>query len=131
VPQGLSAKDRPGGRTQVLNVRRIQPNDRHPAESDEDSSPESITHSKNWLNWNGDLANQNPSKDDWEVDNESDIELDNSSEVSETLEVRNVSGAPNVPGLIRHIRQATKKVETGLVTVVLMETRRTKGIKKK
>jgi hypothetical protein len=54
VPPAWSAKDLPGGRTQVLNVRRIKRIDRHPAESDEDSSPDSISDIKNWLNWNGD-----------------------------------------------------------------------------
>jgi hypothetical protein len=77
------------------------------------------------------LDNPNDSEDDWEEENESDRELDNSSEVSETLEVRNVSVAPNVPGLIRPIRQSKKKVENTLVTVNIMEIRRNKGIKKK
>jgi len=131
VPPALSANDLPGGRTQVLNVRRIKRIDRHPAESDEDSSPESISDTENWLNWNGDLDNANDSEDDWEADNESDMELDNCSEVSETLEVRNVSAAPNVPGLIRPIRQSKKKVEKALLTVNIMEMRRNKGIKKK
>jgi len=126
----LSAKDLPGGRTQVLNVRRIKRIDHHPAESDEDSSPESISDTENWLNWNGDLDNPNNSEDDWEADNESDMELDNCSEVSETLEVRNVSAAPNVPGLIRPTRQSKKKVEKELLTVNILETRRNKGIKK-
>jgi len=131
VPPALSAKDLPGGRTQVLNVHRIKRIDRHPAESDEDSSPESISDTENWLNWNGDLDNPNDSEDDWEADNESDMELDNCSVVSETLEVRNVSAAPNVPGLIRPIQQSKKKVEKALLTVNIMETRRNKGIKKK
>jgi hypothetical protein len=83
------------------------------------------------LNWNGDLDNANDSEDDWEADNEPDTDLDNGSEVSETLEVRNVSAAPNVPGLIRPIQQSKKTVEKALVTVNIMETRRNKGIKKK
>jgi len=131
VPPALSAKDLPGGRTQVLNVRRIEQIDRHPAESDEDSSPESVSDTKNWLNWNGDLDDPNNSKDDWEADNESDTELDNGSDVSETLEVRNASAATNVPGLIWPIRQSKKKVEKALVTVNIMEMRRNKGIRKK
>jgi len=131
MPPDLSAKDLPGGRTQVLNVRRIKRIDRHPAESDEDSSPESISDTENWLDWTGYLDNPHDSEDDWEADNESDMELDNCSEVSETLEVRNVSAAPNVPGLIRPIRQSNKKVENALLTVNIMETRRNKGIKKK
>jgi len=73
----------------------------------------------------------NDSEDDWEEDNKSDMDLENSSEVSQTLEVRNVSAAPNVPGLIRPIRQSKKKVEKALVTVNVMEMRRNKGIKKK
>jgi hypothetical protein len=103
VPPALSAKDLPGGRTQVLNVRRIKRIVHHPSKSNEDSSPEPISDTENWLNWNGDLHNRNDSEDDWEADNESDMELDNCSEVSETFEVRNVSAAPNVPGLIRPI----------------------------
>jgi len=131
VPPALSAKDLPGGRTRVLNVRRIKRIDRHPAESDEDSSPESISDTENWLNWNGDLDNPNDSEDDWEADNESDMELDNGSEESETPELRTVSAAPNVPGLIRPILRSKKKVEKALLTVNIMETRRNKGIKKK
>jgi hypothetical protein len=45
--------------------------------------------------------------------------------------VRNVSAAPNVPGLIRPIRHSKKTVEKGLLTVHIMETRWKKGIKKK
>jgi hypothetical protein len=43
----FSAEDLPGGRTQILNVHRIQQIDRHPAESDEDSSPEIISDTEN------------------------------------------------------------------------------------
>jgi hypothetical protein len=77
------------------------------------------------------LDNSNDSEDDWEADNESDTEQDNGSEVSQSLEVQNVSAAPNLPGLIRPIQQSKKKVEKALVTVNIMETRRNKGIKKK
>jgi hypothetical protein len=63
------------------------------------------------------------------VDNESYMELDNGSEVSETLEVQNGSDVPNRPGLIRPIRQSKKKVEKVLLTVNIMETRRNKVIK--
>jgi hypothetical protein len=59
------------------------------------------------------------------------MELDKSSQVSETLVVRNVSEAPIVPGLIRPIRQSKKKVVTALVKINIMETRRNQGIKKK
>jgi hypothetical protein len=114
-----------------LNVSQIKRIDRHPAESDEDSSPESISDNKHWLNWNRDLDNPNDGEDDWEADNESDTELDNGSEDSETPVVRNVSVVPNVPGLIRPVWRSKKKVEKVLLTVNIMQTRRNKEIKKK
>jgi hypothetical protein len=77
------------------------------------------------------LHNTKNSEDDWEADKESDMELDNGSEVSETLEVRNVSAAPNIPGLIRPIRQSKKKGGMAVLTVNIMETSRNKGIKNK
>jgi hypothetical protein len=128
VPLALSATDLPGGRTQILHVRQIRRVNFHPAESDEDSSPESISDTENWLNWNWDLDNPNESEVDWEADNEFDIELDNRSDDS-TPEQRNVSATPNVPGLIQPIRRTKKKVEKPLMTVNKMETRRNKGIK--
>jgi hypothetical protein len=63
VPPALSTKDLPGRRTQIMNVRRIKQIDRHSAESDEDSLPESISDTENWLYWNADLHNPNDSKD--------------------------------------------------------------------
>jgi len=45
-----SAKDLPAGWIQLLNVRRIRRIDPHPAESEEDSAPESISDTENWLN---------------------------------------------------------------------------------
>jgi hypothetical protein len=57
--------DLPGERTQVLNVHQIKLIDRHPAETDEHSSPDSILDNENRLNRNEDLENPNNSKDDW------------------------------------------------------------------
>jgi hypothetical protein len=59
LPPALSAKDLPGGKIQILNVRRIRRINRHPVESDNDSAPESILGTEDWLNWNGDLHNPN------------------------------------------------------------------------
>jgi len=131
VAPALSAKDRPGGQSQGFNVRRIKRIDCHPAESGEDSSPESISDTEHWLNWNGDLDNPNNSKDNWKADNKSYMELDKGSEDSETLEQRNVSATQNVPGLIRPIQWAKKKIEKALMTINIMETRRNKRLKKK
>jgi hypothetical protein len=57
LPPALSAKDFPGERLQILNVRRIQRINHQPVKTDEDSSPESILDTDDWLNWNGDLDN--------------------------------------------------------------------------
>jgi hypothetical protein len=57
---------------------------RLPAESDDDSTTESISDTENWLAWIGDLDNPNLSEDDWEGDNESDLEEDTVIEDSET-----------------------------------------------
>jgi hypothetical protein len=131
VPPALSGKDLPGGRTQILNVHRIRRVNRHSTESDEDSLSDSISDTKNWLNWNGDRDNPNESEDDWESDNEYDMKLDNGSKDSETPEQQNVRATPNVAGLIRPIRRTKKMVETLLIIVNSMETRRNYGIKKK
>jgi len=77
LPPALSAKDLPGGRTQILNVRRIRRINRHPVESDEASAPESISDTDDWLNWNGYLDNPNDSEEDCPADDESDIEHNN------------------------------------------------------
>ena len=61
LPPALSAKKLAGGRTQVLNVRRIWRIDRHPAEGHDDSAPETVADTENWLNWNSDLDNPNES----------------------------------------------------------------------
>jgi hypothetical protein len=77
------------------------------------------------------LDNTNDSEEDWEVDTESDMQLDNGSEEWETLERWDVSAAPNVPGLIRPIRQSKKNIEQALLTVNIMQTRRNQRTKKK
>jgi len=130
VPPALCAKDLPGGQTQVLNVRPIKRIDHRPVESADTSLPESVSHTENRLNWNGDFDHSTDSKDEWEAVNESDIELDDCSENSETPEQRNVSATQNVPGLIPPIWQLKKKSQKALMMVNIMETRRNKGIKK-
>jgi len=93
-----------------------------------DSSPESISDTENWLNWNGDFDNPNDSQDDWEADNQSHMELDNSREDSKTPGHLNVSAAPNIPRLIRPTWQSQQMVEYALMTVHIIETRLNKGI---
>jgi len=131
LPPGLSAKDLPGGRTQILNIRRIQRINCHPVESDEDSPPESISDTEDWLNWNGDLDNPNDSEEHCAADYDSDIEHNNCIEDPECPEQQDVSAEPNVPGLVQPTRKSKRQAEKVLVTVNSVETRRNKGGKKK
>ena len=70
-------------------------------ECDEDNTPQSISYTENWLNWNGDLKYAKDSEDDCTADVESDIEEDNGMEDPESPQQRDVSAAQNVAGLIR------------------------------
>ena len=131
MPPPWSAKDLPGGRTQILNVRRIRRINHHPAESDENSAPVSISDTEDWRNWNGDLDNPNDSEDDCAADIESDIEQDKSIEDQECPEQRDLSTAPNVPRLIWPTRRSPRQAEQVSMTVNAIKTRRNKGVKKK
>jgi len=131
LPPALSAKDRPGGPAQILNVHQIWRINRHPVESDEDSAPGSISDTDYWPNWNGNLDNPNDSEDDCAADDESDIEQYNGIKDSECPEQQDVSAVPNVPGLVRPTRKSKTQAEKLLVTVNAVETRRNKGGKKK
>ena len=131
LPPPLTAKDLPGERTQILNVRRIRRINRYPVESDEDTAPERISDTENWLNWNGDLDNPNDSEDDCAADIESDMEQDNTIEDPESQEQRHVSDAPNDPALIRPTQKSKRHGEKVLVTVNAIEKRRNKAVKKK
>jgi len=131
LPPPLAAKDLPGGWTQVWNVRRIRRINHHPVESNEDSAPESISDTHDWLNWNWDLDNWNDSKDNCAADIEPDIEQWNSIKVPECPEQRDVGSTPNVPGLIRPTWKSKRQTEKLLMTANAIETRRNKGVKKK
>jgi hypothetical protein len=131
LPPALPAKDLPGGRTQILNVCRIRRINRHPVESDNDSAPESISDTDDWLNWNCDLDNPNDREEDCAADNESDIEHNNCIKDPECPEQQNVSATPNVPELVRPTQKSKRQAEMVVVTVNAVETRRNKGGKKK
>jgi hypothetical protein len=131
LPPALSAKDLPGERTQILNVHCIQRINCHPVESDEDSAPESISDTNDWLNWNGDLDNPNDSEEDCAADDDSNIEHNNCIKDPECPEQQNVSTVPNVPGLVRPTRKSKRQAEKVLVTVNAVEMRRNNGGKKK
>jgi len=130
LPPACSAKDLPGGRIEILNVRQIRTMDRHPAESDEDTAPESISNTENWLDWNGDLDNPNLSEDDREADDQSDTELDNGIEDLESREHLVMCATPIVPGLTWPTWRSTNQAPKGLTTVTEMETRSNTGSKR-
>jgi len=130
LPPPLSAKDLPGGRTQVLHARQIRRISRHRDESDDDSAPESISDTEDWLNWNGDLDNPNDSEDDGAAYVECNIEQDNNIDDSECPAQRDVSAAPNVPRLIRPTWKSKSPAEKVLIKVNSIETRRHQGVKK-
>jgi len=131
LPPASSAKDLPGERTQIVNVRQIRRINRHPVESDKDSAPESISDTEDWLNWNGNLDNPNDSEEDCAAADESDIEHNNGIEDQKCPEQQDVSAVPNVPELVRPTRKSKRQAEKVLVTVNTVETRRNKGVKKK
>jgi len=80
-----------------LNVRRIRRINPHPVKSDNDSAPESISETDDWLNRNRDLDNPNDSEDDCAADNESDIGPNSGIEDLECPEQQDVRAASNVP----------------------------------
>jgi len=130
LPPALLAKDLPGGRTEILNVRRIRRINRHPGESDKDSAPESISDTEDWPYWNGDLDNPNDTEGACTADIESDIKQGNCIEDLQCPEQSDLSPAPNVPGLIRPAQKSHGPTEKVLAMVNAIETRRNKGVKK-
>ena len=100
-------------------------------ESDEDSAPQSISDTKDWLNWNCDWDNPNDSEQDCTAADGSNIEHNNGIEDPECPEQQDVSAAPNVPRLVRPTRKSKRQAEKVLVIVNAVETQRNKGGKKK
>jgi len=131
LPPALSAKDLPGGRTDIFNVHLIRRINRHPVKSDADRAPESISVTGNWLHWNADLDNPNDNEDDWAAEGESDIELSNAVEDPECPEQQDVSATPIVPRLVRPTWKQKTQAKKVFVIVNAIETRRNKGVQKK
>jgi len=131
LPPAFSAKELPGGRTQMLIFCRIRRINCHPVESDEDSATDSISDANEWLNRNRDLDTPNDSEEDCAADDESDIEHNNCIEDQDHPEQQDVSATPNLPGFVRPTRKSKRQAETVLVTVSADETRRNQGGKKK
>jgi len=66
------------------------------------------------------------SHDYYELDDESDIQVDHGIKVAESLEHRNVSATPNLPGLIQLTWRSMLNGEKWLMLVTVMKTRRNK-----
>jgi hypothetical protein len=124
LPPVLSAKDLPGGRTQICNVCDIQRINHHLVESDEASTPESILDTEDWLNWNGDLDNPNYGEEDWAANDESDNGHNNCIVDPQCPEHQDVSAMQNVPRLVRPTRRSKRQAEKVLVMVNAADTRR-------
>ena len=131
LPPAVSAKDLPGGRTQILNVHEIRRINYHPVNSDGDSAPETISDTENWLIWDADLGNPNDYNDDCAVDVESHIGQDQGIEDLECPQQWDVSAVPNVAGLIQPTRKSKRLAEKMFVMVNAIETTRNKVVKKK
>jgi len=99
----------------------------HSADINETNPTELISDSEYWINMNGDLDNPNVSKDDWEVDNEFDTDLNYGIEDPEFPEQWDVCAAPNVPGLIWPTRRSNNTAQKGFMTVNAMQTKRNKA----
>jgi hypothetical protein len=98
---------------------------------DDDSAPECILDTNEWLNWNGDLDNPNDSEDDCPADDEFDIGRNNRIEDPQCPEPQGVSAAPNVSGLFRPTWKSKRQAGKVLVTVNAVPRRRNQGGKTK
>jgi hypothetical protein len=130
LPPALSVKNLAGGRTQILNARRIRRINRSPVESDEDNAPESISDTHDWLNWNGDLDTPHDSEEDCTADDDSDIDHQICFEDPECPQQRDVNAVPNVPELLRPKWKSKRQAEKDLMTVNAAEKWRNKAGKK-
>jgi len=127
LPPSLSAKNLPGGLTQILNVCQIRRIYHHPVQSNEVSLRESILDTENCLNWNGDLDNPDDSEDNCAADNESDIDQNNVFEDLDYPEQQDMSAAPDAPGLVQPTQKSKRQTEKLFVTVNEIDMRRNQG----
>jgi len=126
----VSAKNLPGGGTEMVNVRQIRRINNHPVKSDENSMPETISDPQNWLNWNGNLNHTKDRKDDCAADGESYIAQHNGMEDAECPELRDVTAESNVPELIWAPWNSQRQAGKVLVTDNPIEMRWNQGVKK-
>ena len=128
LPPAVSAKDRHGGRTRTFHIHWIRQTSSDHVESDEDSTPEWISATDDWLTWNGDLDNPTDSEADFAADVERDVEWDYSIEDAECPEERNFRAKHKVPGLISPTRKSQRQAEMVLMTVNAITMRINKAV---
>jgi hypothetical protein len=130
-PPVWTKKNVPRGQTQVCNVNWRNSIDGRSAYGDEDNAPDSITGTKYWLDWYGDLVKSNSREDEREADNQSYI-----NQVKRIKDLENPaqwarSVALNVPGLCFPAGWWKIQSEQCSMIVDAIETRRNKGNKLK
>jgi hypothetical protein len=130
LPPGLYATDLTGGQIGIFNVHQIRRFNHHPDDSEEESTPQRILESENWLNWDRDLDNANDSKDDCATDAESAIGREMSIEDPEHPVLRDVCATPNVSALFWPTLKSKIQAEMVLVMFNAIQTRRDMGVKK-
>jgi hypothetical protein len=113
-----------------LNVHQIRRIDRHRVKSDEDRAHENISGTEDWLHWNGDFLKPNDTEDECMADVESGLEHRIGIKDTECPEQQNVSGTPNVSGLIWPDRKSIRLAERVFVRVNAIEMRSNKGVQK-
>jgi len=131
LPPPFPAKDTPGGQTQIFNVRQIWGFNCYPVTSDEESAPEGMRNTEDWLNRNRDLDNRSDSEDDFTADVEPDSGQQKPIQDPEYPDERDVSATANFPRLIRARVQSKRQAQMVLMTVIAIETRRNQGLKEK
>jgi hypothetical protein len=97
------------------------------AERHEDSAPETISDTKNWLDWNWDLDNPNDGEDDWQADIQSNILLDNAVEDRKIPPQHNGNGIPNFPRLLQLTWSSKPTVERIFMTFNSINANRNMG----
>jgi len=130
LPPPLSARDLPGGETQILNVCWIRRINLYTVESDDDSISESISDTEDWPNRDVDCDIPNNSEADCAVDVQSDIDQCNRIKDPECAEQRDVSTAPKIPAFIPPTQKSKTQAEVVLMTVNAIGTRRNHRVKK-
>jgi len=77
MPPALSAKDLPGGQSQILNVSQIGKINSQLVNSREYSTVDNISNTEHWQNWNCDWNNANDREDNSAADDKSHIQQNN------------------------------------------------------